>query len=47
MVAGRVTTSTGRYKIFPIVGGALITTGLFLLSTMGVHTSRLMGSIGS
>ena len=41
MVAGRVTTSTGRYKIFPIIGGGLITVGLYLLSTMDVHTNRL------
>ncbi|SEG88270.1 drug resistance transporter, EmrB/QacA subfamily [Actinacidiphila yanglinensis] len=40
MVAGRLTTSTGRYKVFPIVGGVLITIGLFLLSMMDVHTSR-------
>ncbi|WP_225848124.1 MDR family MFS transporter [Streptomyces sp. HPF1205] len=45
MVAGRVTTSTGKYKIFPIIGGALITVGLFLLSTMGVHTSRLTSGL--
>ncbi|WP_405592858.1 MDR family MFS transporter [Streptomyces sp. NBC_01190] len=40
MIAGRVTTATGRYKIFPILGGGLMTVGLFLLSTMDVHTSR-------
>ncbi|CAG7615194.1 MDR family MFS transporter [Actinacidiphila bryophytorum] len=45
MVAGRVTTSTGRYKIFPIVGGALITVGLVLLSMMDVHTTRLTSGI--
>ena len=45
MIAGRVTTSTGRYKVFPIIGGALITVGLYLLSTMDVHTSRLMSGV--
>ena len=45
MVAGRVTTATGRYKIFPIVGGALITVGLFLLSLLDVHTSRLTSGL--
>ncbi|MGW5353998.1 MDR family MFS transporter [Streptomyces sp. NPDC004031] len=45
MVAGRVTTATGRYKIFPIVGGALITVGLALLSTMGVDTTRFMSGL--
>jgi EmrB/QacA subfamily drug resistance transporter len=45
MVAGRITTSTGRYKVFPIVGGALITVGLYLLSTMDVHTSRFTSGL--
>jgi len=45
MVAGRVTTSTGKYKIFPIIGGALIIVGLYLLSTMGVHTTRLTSGL--
>ncbi|NJP47890.1 MFS transporter [Streptomyces sp. PRB2-1] len=45
MIAGRVTTATGRYKIFPIIGGALITVGLFLLSTMDVHTTRFMSGV--
>ncbi len=30
MVAGRVTTNSGRYKIFPIVGGVLMIVGLYL-----------------
>lgn len=45
MIAGRVTTSTGKYKVFPIAGGALITVGLFLLSTMDVHTSRFTSGL--
>jgi EmrB/QacA subfamily drug resistance transporter len=45
LVAGRITTATGKYKVFPIVGGVLITAGLFLLSTMDVHTSRLSSGI--
>ncbi|WNI19723.1 MDR family MFS transporter [Streptomyces sp. ITFR-21] len=45
MVAGRFTTSTGKYKIFPIVGGGLMTVGLYLLSTMDVHTSRFTSGL--
>ena len=45
MVAGRVTTATGRYKIFPIIGGGLITIGLYLLSLLDVHTSRVTSGI--
>ncbi|MET9221372.1 MDR family MFS transporter [Streptomyces sp. NPDC088197] len=45
MVAGRITTSTGKYKIFPLVGGAFMTFGLFLLSTMDVNTSRFTSGL--
>jgi len=45
VIAGRVTTATGRYKIFPIVGGGLITVGLWLLSTMDVQTSRFSSGV--
>src|SRR5207253_3421198 len=34
----------GRYKIYPVVGTAMITIGLYLLSTMGVGTSHLVSS---
>ncbi|MFF4843816.1 MDR family MFS transporter [Streptomyces collinus] len=45
MVAGRVTTNSGRYKAFPIVGGALMITGLYLLSLMDTGTTRLTSGI--
>ncbi|MFC4036742.1 MDR family MFS transporter [Streptomyces polygonati] len=45
MIAGRVTTATGKYKIFPIIGGGLMTVGLYLLSTMDVHTSRFTSGV--
>jgi EmrB/QacA subfamily drug resistance transporter len=45
MVAGRVTTSTGKYKIFPVVGSVLMVTGLYLLSTMDTGTSRLTSGV--
>jgi MFS family permease len=32
-------TRTGRYKIFPIVGSAVLAVGLALLSRLGPHTS--------
>ena len=37
--SGRLITRSGRYKIYPIVGTALLAIGLFLLSTMGIGTS--------
>lgn len=45
LVAGRITTSSGRYKIFPIVGSILMVTGLFLLSTMDTDTTRFTSGI--
>ena len=41
LVAGQVTTRTGRYKALPIVGAAVMTFGMYLLTNLGVHTSRL------
>ncbi|WUH78857.1 MFS transporter [Streptomyces sp. NBC_00435] len=45
LVAGRVTTNSGKYKMFPIIGGALMVVGLFLLATMDTDTSRLMSGV--
>jgi EmrB/QacA subfamily drug resistance transporter len=45
MVSGRVTTSTGKYKIFPVVGSVLMIVGLYLLSTMDTGTSRVTSGV--
>jgi len=45
MVAGRVTTNSGRYKIFPVAGSVLMIAGLFLLSQMDTETSRLTSGV--
>ncbi|ACU53974.1 drug resistance transporter, EmrB/QacA subfamily [Acidimicrobium ferrooxidans DSM 10331] len=37
--AGLLISRFGRYKVFPIVGTALMTVGLWLLSRLSVHTS--------
>jgi EmrB/QacA subfamily drug resistance transporter len=39
-VVGRVIARTGRYKVFPAVGLALMAVGLILLSRMDASTSR-------
>jgi EmrB/QacA subfamily drug resistance transporter len=43
VISGQLITRTGRYKPFPIAGTALMTLGLYLLSTLGATSSR--GSI--
>ncbi|MFE5401999.1 MDR family MFS transporter [Streptomyces sp. NPDC056580] len=45
MVAGRITTNSGRYKVFPIMGGVLMVVGLYLLSLMDTGTTRLTSGI--
>ncbi|MDJ0345321.1 MDR family MFS transporter [Streptomyces sp. H10-C2] len=45
LIAGRVTTQSGKYKIFPIIGGALITVGMYLLSMMDTGTSRFTSGV--
>lgn len=45
-IAGRYTTKTGKYKVFPVVvGTALLVVGLVLLSQMDAETSRLVSSL--
>ena len=41
IVAGQAVTRTGRYKMFPIIGGAVMTIGMFMLSRLGVSITRL------
>ncbi len=38
IVAGLLMSKTGRYKIFPVVGSALIVVALLMMSTLGVDT---------
>ena len=45
IVAGQAVTRTGRYKMFPIIGGAVMTIGMFMLSRLGVSTTRLETSL--
>ncbi|MFI9761334.1 MDR family MFS transporter [Streptomyces sp. NPDC051963] len=44
LVAGKVMTKTGKYKIFPVVGAAALAIGMGLLSTMDTTTSRFTTS---
>ena len=39
LIAGRVTTRTGRYKALPIIGSGIMTVGMYLLTGLGLHTS--------
>jgi EmrB/QacA subfamily drug resistance transporter len=43
-IAGKVMTSTGRYKASPVIGAILLVIGMGLLSTMGTDTSRFTTS---
>jgi DNA-binding MarR family transcriptional regulator len=39
VLSGQLIARTGRYKVYPIVGTATLTIGLFLLSRLDEHTS--------
>jgi EmrB/QacA subfamily drug resistance transporter len=45
LVAGQLITRTGRYKIFPIVGGVFMVAGMVLLSTLSVSTAKATTSL--
>jgi EmrB/QacA subfamily drug resistance transporter len=44
--SGQIIARTGRYRVFPIAGTALMTIGLFLLSRMSPSSSTLFDSLG-
>jgi EmrB/QacA subfamily drug resistance transporter len=45
ILAGNTVSRTGRYKPFPIAGGAVMAVGMFLLSRLDQHTSVLVSSL--
>jgi EmrB/QacA subfamily drug resistance transporter len=40
LVSGMVTSKTGRYKILPIMGGVIMTVGIYLLTHLSAGTTR-------
>ncbi|WP_020578185.1 MDR family MFS transporter [Actinopolymorpha alba] len=45
LVVGSLITRTGKYRIFPILGGATMTVGMFALSTLGVTTTKVTSAL--
>jgi EmrB/QacA subfamily drug resistance transporter len=45
LIAGSVTTRTGRYKALPIAGAAIMAVGMYLLTHLGPNTSRLTSAL--
>jgi EmrB/QacA subfamily drug resistance transporter len=43
--SGRLISRIGRYKVFPIVGTAVLVGGMFLLSRLGVETAPGLASV--
>ncbi|SHE56306.1 drug resistance transporter, EmrB/QacA subfamily [Ferrithrix thermotolerans DSM 19514] len=43
--SGLIISKIGRYKLFPIIGTAVMTIGMYLLSTLGAHSSYLHATI--
>ncbi|WP_066558628.1 MFS transporter [Croceicoccus bisphenolivorans] len=44
IASGQIISRTGRYRIFPILGTAIMTLGLWLLSMLDVHTDTWIAS---
>jgi EmrB/QacA subfamily drug resistance transporter len=45
ITSGNVVSKTGRYKVFPVVGGLVMALGLYLLSRMDPSTSTLTSAL--
>ncbi|MFD7707258.1 MFS transporter [Streptomyces sp. NPDC059786] len=45
VISGQLISSTGRYKVYPVLGSALAAVGMWLLSRLGTDTPRLHYSI--
>lgn len=45
IVVGRAITKTGRYRAFPIIGGAVMTAGMALLALLDADTSKVESSL--
>ncbi|MEU0855574.1 MFS transporter [Streptomyces griseofuscus] len=45
LLSGQLISHTGRYKIYPVLGGAVSVAGMWLLSHLDADTSRLQCSI--
>jgi MFS family permease len=43
--SGRLISRIGRYKVFPIVGTAVLVVGMYLLSKLGVGTAPWLASV--
>jgi EmrB/QacA subfamily drug resistance transporter len=46
LISGTVVGRTGRYKVFPVVGSAVMAVGLYLLSRLGVDTPYWQMALG-
>jgi EmrB/QacA subfamily drug resistance transporter len=44
-VGGQIVSRTGRYRLFPIAGTAVMSVGIFLLARLTPHTSTLEASL--
>jgi EmrB/QacA subfamily drug resistance transporter len=45
VLSGQLVTKTGKYKLYPVLGGAIMAVAFYLLTNLGVHTSKLESSL--
>ena len=41
LVVGRLITSTGKYRVFPVIGGVVLVAAMLLLAQLDEHSSKL------
>jgi EmrB/QacA subfamily drug resistance transporter len=45
LIVGRMITKTGRYRMFPIIGGVVMVVAMILLAQLDAHTSKIESGI--
>jgi EmrB/QacA subfamily drug resistance transporter len=45
LFVGQAITRTGKYKMYPVIGGVIMVVGMYLLSMVDVHTSKTQTSL--
>jgi EmrB/QacA subfamily drug resistance transporter len=45
IISGRLITKTGKYRVFPIIGTAVMAAGMLLITRMGTDASQLQSAV--
>jgi EmrB/QacA subfamily drug resistance transporter len=45
VLSGQLVTKTGKYRLYPVLGGAIMAVAMFALTKLGTHTTMLQSSL--